>query len=217
MLLRGYLVFVICGVFIASGAVSGEEVKKAVGDEVYFRPDKPLPAGVTSITWKQINNGVTIKAIEWEDRETTSPNPRFTGITTLDTKTGQINITKLKVEHSGVYTIDISGKEQEQRFTLRVMDRVPKPVIQLEKIEDNRNVVYLSCKYNGTITWSNSAGETLVFHSNTHSITVKKNEGNPDNDYTCTLKNEVSEETSDPINKKDLFNGKTAIYFNITF
>ncbi|XP_077061066.1 uncharacterized protein LOC143714048 isoform X2 [Siphateles boraxobius] len=111
-------------VFFTTEAASGKEEKKAVGDEVSFRPDKPLPAGVTSITWKHINNGVTIKAIEWEDGGTTSPNPRFTGITTLDIKTGQITITKLTVEHSGVYTIDISGKEQEQRFTLNVMASV---------------------------------------------------------------------------------------------
>ena len=92
-----------------------------MGDEVSFGPDKPLPASVSSITWKHIKDGGTVKAIGWEDGETTTPNPRFNDITTLDTATGQITITKLTVEHSGVYTIDISGKEQEQRFTLTVM------------------------------------------------------------------------------------------------
>jgi len=90
-------------------------------------------------------------------------------------------------------------------------DRVPKPVIEVEKV--NLEFVYLSCKnYNGTITWSNSAGEKLAYQSNKESITVQKNEGNPENSYTCKLKNAVSEETSDPVHKKDLFQGKTVIY-----
>ncbi|XDV14463.1 hypothetical protein PO909_014707 [Leuciscus waleckii] len=94
---------------------------KAVGDEVSFQLDKIVPPSVTNITWKHINSVRTVKAIEWEDGDTTIPNPIFKGITTLDTATGQITITKLTVEHSGVYTIDINGKEQEQRFTLTVM------------------------------------------------------------------------------------------------
>ncbi len=95
-------------------------MKKAVGETVSFRPDK-LGSPVTSITWKQINGG-TVKAIEWDvDDGVSIPNSRFKGITTLDEKTGQITITNLKVEHSGIYTIDINSKEQEQRFSLTVM------------------------------------------------------------------------------------------------
>ncbi|XDV14470.1 hypothetical protein PO909_014712 [Leuciscus waleckii] len=107
-------------VFFTTGAVSGTEVVKAVGEEVSFGPDK-LPASVSSITWKHIKGAETVKAIEWEDGVTDTPNPRFSGITTLDTATGQITIKNLKIEHSGVYTIDISSKEQAQRFTLTVM------------------------------------------------------------------------------------------------
>ncbi len=49
------------------------------------------------------------------------PSQRFKDITTLDEKTGQITITNLKIEHSGLYSIDINSKDQEQRFTLEVM------------------------------------------------------------------------------------------------
>ncbi len=95
-------------------------MKKAVGETVSFRPDK-LGSPVTSITWKQINGGVA-KAIEWDvDDGFSIPNQRFKDITTLDEKTGQITITKLTVEHSGLYTIDINSKEQQQRFSLTVM------------------------------------------------------------------------------------------------
>ncbi len=96
-------------------------MKKAVGDEVSFRPDKVVPP-LISITWKQINGVMVVKVIEWDvDDGVSIPNPRFQGITTLDEKTGQITITNLKVEHSGLYTIDINSNEQEQRFSLTVM------------------------------------------------------------------------------------------------
>ncbi|XP_048051489.1 uncharacterized protein LOC125271486 isoform X2 [Megalobrama amblycephala] len=185
------------------------DVLKAVGDQVSFRPDKFIPP--VSIIWKHINTaGMVVKAIEWDEGESLIPNPRFKDITTVDEKTGEINITNLKVEHSGVYTIDINSKEQEQRFILTVMEPVPKdPVIEVEEIKDNPDVVYLACKYSETIIWNNSAGETLKIsklHPTGESITVEKNEGNPDNVYTCTLKNRVSEETSDPVYKRDLFN-----------
>ncbi len=92
-----------------------------MGGTVSFRPDK-LESPVTSFTWKQINGGMVVKVIEWDiDDGFNTPNPRFQGITTLDEKTGQITITNLKVEHSGLYTIDINNKEQQQRFSLEVM------------------------------------------------------------------------------------------------
>ncbi len=95
-------------------------MKKAVGETVSFRPPK-LGSPVTSFTWKQINGGTVWKAIEWDDEGVNTPNPRFQGITTLDEKTGQITITNLQIEHSGIYTIDINSKEHQQRFTLEVM------------------------------------------------------------------------------------------------
>ncbi len=96
-------------------------MKKSLGDEVSFRPDKVVPP-LTSITWKQIKGVMIVKVIEWDvDDGFSIPNPRFQGITTLDEKTGQITITNLTVEHSGLYTIDINSREQEQRFSLTVM------------------------------------------------------------------------------------------------
>ncbi|XP_067298625.1 CD48 antigen-like [Pseudorasbora parva] len=194
-------------VFIASGAVSGEVVMKAVGDKVSFHPDKPLPSPVSSIIWKHRKGGDVIKAIEWDvDDGFGIPNPRFQKITALDNRTGVITITGLKVEHTGVYTIDINSKEQEQRFTLTVKERVPKPEIKVEKTSDP-NVVYLRCEYSETIIWKNSAGDILKgnpISPKGESLTVEKN-GDPNNYYNCTLDNGASQETSDPVKEEDLF------------
>ncbi|XDV14454.1 hypothetical protein PO909_014699, partial [Leuciscus waleckii] len=181
----------------------GTEVVKAVGEEVSFGPDKPPPPPVSSITWKHIKGAETVKAIEWEDGVTDTPNPRFKGITTLDTATGQITIKNLKLEHSGVYTIDISGKEQAQRYTLTVMEPVPKPEIKVVQ-SGNPGVVYLSCEYNATVIWKNSAGQTLTGSEFENTITVEKN-GNPEDYYTCTLENKASKKTSEPVYEREIF------------
>uniref|UniRef100_A0A8C1Z0G0 Si:ch211-132g1.3 n=1 Tax=Cyprinus carpio TaxID=7962 RepID=A0A8C1Z0G0_CYPCA len=205
MLLLRYLTAFICAVFIITGAVSGED--KAVGQTVSFRPDK-IVTPVSSIIWKhRSSTGSVVKAIEWDTEDgVTIPNQRFKGITTLDNKTGEITITKLTVEHSGVYTIDINSKEQEQRITLNVMERVPKPKMTIE-VSSNPDVAYLRCVYNQTIIWKSSSGETLEGKKNHELgefITVE-NTRNPEKFYTCTLKNAVSEEISDPVTEREIF------------
>ncbi len=103
-------------------------------------------------------------------------------------------------------------------FIVSFTERVPKPEITIEK-SSNPDVVYLRCGYSGTIIWKNSAGDTLKGtknHNPGEFITVT-NTRNPGNFYTCTLKNAVSEETSDPVYERDLFIGKTANYFIIKF
>ncbi len=103
-------------------------------------------------------------------------------------------------------------------FIVSFTERVPKPVITIEN-NSNPDVAYLRCEYSGTIIWKNSTGNTLEGtknHNPGEFITVT-NTRNPENFYTCTLKNAVSEETSDPVYERDMFNGKTANYFNIIY
>ncbi len=102
-------------------------------------------------------------------------------------------------------------------FIVSFTERVPKPVITIEK--SNNTDVYLKCGYSETIIWNNSTGDTLKGtknHNPGEFITVT-NTRNTENFYTCTLKNAVSEETSDPVYERDLFIGKTANYFNIIY
>uniref|UniRef100_A0A8C1QDG8 Si:ch211-132g1.3 n=1 Tax=Cyprinus carpio TaxID=7962 RepID=A0A8C1QDG8_CYPCA len=201
------LTLVILVVFITTEAASGEEVKKAVGDAVCFRPNRIDPPA-SSIMWKHRNSsGVLVNVIEWDCNGFSIPNQRFKDITTLDKETGEITIRDLNVKHSGLYTININSKEQEQRFHLEVLERVPKPVIKTQK-SINPDAVYLICEYSETIIWKNSAGKTLKglkLHLKGEFITVEK-QGNPENFYTCTLENAVSEATSDPVYERDLFN-----------
>ncbi len=100
-----------------------KSVYGVVGGTVSFGPTSINPS-VSSIIWKHKNSsGVVVKAIEWDshDGSVTILNPRFKDITTLDKTTGNITISKLNYNHTGLYTIDISSKEQEQKFKLEIL------------------------------------------------------------------------------------------------
>ncbi|XP_021331600.1 uncharacterized protein si:ch211-132g1.3 isoform X3 [Danio rerio] len=209
MFLLRYSAAALCFVF-ALGAVSGKEVK-AVGDEVSFTPASPITKGA-SIIWKHIStSGAVTKAIEYDEDGVNIWNNNFLGITSLDEKTGKITIKNLTFFHTGVYTIDINSKEQTQRFSLTVKERVPKPTITIEKSADSK-AAYLTCKYDESVTmelsiiWKNSTGEikTLTSNERSQSITVHST-GNPKNYYTCTLDNIASRATSDPVTEEQLF------------
>ncbi|RXN06650.1 SLAM family member 7-like isoform X1 [Labeo rohita] len=149
-------------------SVTAEDQTKAVGDRVSFRPSY-INTPVTSVIWKQRSSTAVFKVIEWDDDGIVIPIKRFQDITTLNEKTGQITITNLAVDHSGVYTIDINSKEQEQRFKLEVLD-----VATVKRI-----------------IWKNSTGETLEgLKDHLPGEFIKdENKRNPDNFYTCTLVN----------------------------
>ncbi|XP_051560598.1 uncharacterized protein LOC127444954 [Myxocyprinus asiaticus] len=183
------------------GFMSGEDVKKAVGDVVTFGPDS-IPSITNSILWKHRDTtGTVVKAIEWDrDDGFDVPNLKFKDITRLNESTGAITINNLRLDHTGLYTIEINSKEQEKKIQLTVMERVPKPKINKEQ-SGNPNVMYLTCKGSATVIWRNSTGELPLV---SESLTVRKT-GIGDNYYTCTFQNAVSRETSDPVYERDLF------------
>ncbi len=104
-------------------------------------------------------------------------------------------------------------------FIVSFTEPVPKPVITIEK-SSNPDVAYLRCNYSEIIIWKNSTGNTLEGKNNHNPGEFIKVETTrtPENFYTCTLKNAVSEETSDRVSERDIFGtGKTANYFSIKF
>lgn len=104
---------------------TGDDVTKAVKSETTFVPETgSLAPSTTSIIWKHRDNaGVVVKVIEWdlEDDSTDIPNAKFKSHATLDKSTGNLYLKYLQLKHSGIYTVDINGKEQRKQFTLTVM------------------------------------------------------------------------------------------------
>lgn len=196
-------------------SVSGDYVVKAVNDEVTFTPVSGyLPPSTTSIIWKHRDNaGVVVKVIEWDQEEgsTEIPNPKFRAHASLNKQTGELTLRDLQLKHSGVYTIDINSKEQRKQFSLTVMEPVHKPHIRAVCDLENIPVCSLNCdgdaSLESTVIWQNSAGQTLN-NRDLHMRTIKvTNSSNHEEFYTCTLKNAVSMEISEPVYEADLFYG----------
>lgn len=199
-------------ILIICEAVSGDHVMKAVNSETVFTPATGSVAPSTSsVIWKHRDNaGVVVKVIEWdrEDGSTEIPNPKFKSHASLDKNTGELTLRYLQLQHTGVYTIDINSKEQRKRFTLTVIEPVRKPYITKECVFKDVPECTLICdgddgSTGSTIIWKNSAGE--MQYEQDRSITVHPvTESDSESFYTCTLKNAVSMETSDPVYERDL-------------
>ncbi|XP_073722367.1 titin homolog isoform X3 [Misgurnus anguillicaudatus] len=148
-------------------AVSGVvvDVKKKVGDEVRFKPD--IPAGSSfkdrSIIWKYTAGGDVIKVIEWDNDFKTleSLNPKFSTRVALDKTTGELTIRHLKLEDTGLYTIEIYNKEQEKKFTLTVMDVDIKAVVGGE-VRFKPDIPAGSSLKDSSITWKYTGGGEVI-------------------------------------------------------
>uniref|UniRef100_A0A673JLE0 Ig-like domain-containing protein n=1 Tax=Sinocyclocheilus rhinocerous TaxID=307959 RepID=A0A673JLE0_9TELE len=186
---------------------------KAVNSETTFaQVTGSVAPSTTSIIWKHRDNaGTVVKVIEWdlEDGSTDIPNAKFKSHATLDKNTGNLNLKYLQLKHSGTYTVEINSKEQRKQFTLTVMEPVCKPHIVKKCVLEDVSGCLLICvgeaSSESTVIWKYWDGEKLhEQYPNMRTITVT-NSGNPDSHYTCTLKNAVSVETSDPVYLKYLF------------
>ncbi|KTF90529.1 hypothetical protein cypCar_00044318 [Cyprinus carpio] len=199
-------------ILIICESVSGDDVTKAVNSETAFTLVTGVAPSTTSIIWKHRDKaGAVVKVIEWDREEdsTDIPNANFKSHATLDKSTGNLNLKYLQLRHSGIYTVDINSKEQRKKFYLTVMEPVSKPHITKECLLEDVGECSLSCEgeasSESTIIWKYSDGEKVQEkYPNMRTITVTSS-SNPDSHYTCTLKNKVSEETSDPVYLKDLF------------
>ncbi|XP_051993117.1 T-lymphocyte surface antigen Ly-9-like [Xyrauchen texanus] len=222
MLLRCCHIQKLLWILIIGEPVLSDNVQKAVNSEAKFTPlSGSVPASTISILWKHRDNaGIVVKVIEWDSSEgsTEIPNAKFKSHASLDKNTGELTLQNLQLKHSGVYYTEINSKEQRRNFLLTVLEPVHKPHITKECSRDPP-VCHMTCEGDvtseSTITWKNSAGQTLNGQDQNTRLTVT-NSSNPDTYYTCTLQNAVSEETSDPVHERDLFtDSKVGIAFGI--
>nr|XP_055062183.1 uncharacterized protein LOC129445093 [Misgurnus anguillicaudatus] len=199
-------------------AVSGVDVKKKVGSEARFKPDIPAGSSLKDsiITWKYTAGGEVIIVIEWDNDFQTLEirNPKFKTRVDLNRNNGELTIRDLKLEHTGSYSIEINNIEKK-RISLIVKESVPKPKLNQEISSNPDDVMYLTCEYNAMIRWACSNGKkpqitNLEKPRQGEIITFRRTEM-PNICCTCTLINDVSEETSDPLCEKDLFPEMTVL------
>ncbi|XP_078147196.1 uncharacterized protein LOC139928579 isoform X2 [Centroberyx gerrardi] len=180
----------------AVSADSQEPLYKKVGDSVVLSPDLSSVTGsITSIVWKQ---GPRF-AMEWDGKEVDSYR-QFKDRGDLDIPTGELTITGLTREDSGLYTAEINYKVTSQT-QLRVISPVSVPIV-FTWCDAELTFCLLSCdgdtREAEPVSYSWKKGDTIKIElPKQHKITKEKDFS--DTLFTCMLENPVSLESSEPI------------------
>ncbi|KAK2856949.1 hypothetical protein Q5P01_005684 [Channa striata] len=193
----GVLVTGSCCVFLAAVAAQSEIVVYGkVGDKVVLKPSS-VPGTITSIIWK---DGPNI-AMEWDGATEVDSFRHFKERGHLNTSTGEMTITGLYINDSGVYKLEINHNEVTPHIRLKVLLPVPVPTVNTICNNDNTSCS-LTCDGNTegaepvTYTWK-SDDKVVTNLSKVHHIT--KEESSSVYKFSCELKNPFSEESSKPI------------------
>ncbi|XP_037102217.1 carcinoembryonic antigen-related cell adhesion molecule 1-like isoform X2 [Syngnathus acus] len=171
---------------------AGNTVYGKLGDEVVLRPDAGLPTGpLTSILWKHGND----IAIEW-DPNGVEAYRQFKHRTTLNNVSGELTITALTQNDSGIYTPEINSALKTP-IHLAVILSVPEPTI-LTSCDAEKTVCTLTCA--GDTTGAEPVNYTwMIGHSSktytSREIIIKKDTPNED-EFKCQLQNPVSKKSS---------------------
>ncbi|XP_064175947.1 uncharacterized protein LOC135246413 isoform X5 [Anguilla rostrata] len=169
----------------------GDEVYGKRGGEITLSPGS-LSGPLERIVWKHGDD----KAIEWEAGITDAYH-QFKGSIFLDTRTGEMRITKLDSRFNGVYSSDVNGIQATKKWKLTVLDPVSKPIIVKNCTESKCE---LSCKNEATVkvqcAWRN--GEEELRQSD-GTLKLEKTDDKVGKAYICNCSNPVSFAVSDQI------------------
>ncbi|XP_029612817.1 uncharacterized protein LOC115196280 isoform X3 [Salmo trutta] len=193
------LYFWIC---LAQKVVSGDDLSLKVGGDLLLTPDKSTVTDpIISILWKHGKNKVAECDKDFGGLDIYAA---FKNRTTLDQTTGELRISGLKKNDSGVYSVELNSKLLDKTYKLSVIKPVPKPTIT-SSCNTNKTSCTLTCEGDITdaepVTYSWKLGERAWEVVDKQFRVSKSDTGKSDNGYkyTCKLKNAVSEEVSEPV------------------
>ncbi|XP_077081701.1 uncharacterized protein LOC143735429 isoform X2 [Siphateles boraxobius] len=109
------------GVVGKTDEVKSESVME--GDSVTLKADVEVQRD-DLIVWRFGDEGILLAKIDVETKETSlnDADERFRDRLKIDHQTGSLTITNTRTEHTGLYELQIRGRESSQRFLLSVND-----------------------------------------------------------------------------------------------
>ncbi|MED6293732.1 hypothetical protein CHARACLAT_013638 [Characodon lateralis] len=188
--------FVVVLMTCAAAAPMKGNIYAKFGDEVTLKPPTGSVTDATkSITWKvgddiamDLDRGVVISYRHFKERGH------------LNNLTGEMTIKSLNYKDTQVYTIEINNLKTNYEIHLYVLDPVPVPTI-VSSCSQDTSTCTLTCEGNITkakpvnCMWmSDNLG--VLHYGDRYNITKEDSLGFKE--FTCKMKNPVSEEISEP-------------------
>ncbi|XP_059403391.1 CD48 antigen-like [Carassius carassius] len=113
--------------------VSGAESNISVieGDSVTLHTNLTQLLNDDTILWKYGDKGILLATVDAETKESSvyDAEERFSGRLELDPQTGSLTIRNSRTTDSGLYQLQIRGRESSQQFILTVNPLLPVPAI----------------------------------------------------------------------------------------
>ncbi|XP_054456828.1 uncharacterized protein LOC129092825 [Anoplopoma fimbria] len=193
--LIGYFVL---SVAVLRATVTGDKVTDKYFEdggslELEVRP--PHPETIKNILWKCDGNLVA----EWYDGSVELEYyGRYKERTTLDKKTGLLVINKMTKNDTGLYSMEINSKVQNEMYKAILIRKVPKPVVELRTLTCRVTSEFckVSCKAYltdvGPVTYSWKIGDKDWDKLEGKDRNITKTENKGDKTITCKITNPIS-------------------------
>ncbi|XP_074501505.1 CD48 antigen-like [Sebastes fasciatus] len=173
------------------------------GGDLTLKVRPAFPGHINDILWKFNGNLLA----EWVELEDEGYYLRIKGRANLTTETGQLIINKMSKEDEGVYSVEINGRVQSERYRAKLIKKVQKPKVALRTLtcEPYSDSCRLSCDSDTTeaepvtYSWKKGDGEWEVSGKD---ITITNKDDSGVKTFTCRMENPVSREESDPLYKE---------------
>ncbi|KAG1946378.1 T-cell surface antigen CD2-like [Pimephales promelas] len=193
--------------------VFGDSVSAMEGDSVTLHTDITKIRKDDDILWKFGAEKSLIAKMNKKKQIFTTyddvPDGRFRDRLKLDNQTGSMTITHTTTEHTGVYTLEITGvKKSSKTFSVSVYARLPVPVITRNSshcsssLSSNCSVVCSSSVLSvcdATLSWY--AGMSVLSSISVCDLSISLSlplevEYQDKNTYSCVLNNPISNQTT---------------------
>ncbi|XP_071384406.1 uncharacterized protein [Centroberyx affinis] len=186
---------------LLGSVVAQEETHSELGGKLVLEPDtSAVSKPINNILWK---HGVNMVA-EWFKDIPVDYYGQFKGRTKLETSTGQLVISALAANDSGVYSVEFNNKLQSKKYKIIVISKIQKATVFLQPVACDSSSPNCTLGCDGgspeaepiTYSWRTDGGawekstqlKSIINDDKWHKI--KK--------ISCQMKNPISVEESEP-------------------
>ncbi|XP_038625006.1 SLAM family member 5-like isoform X2 [Tachyglossus aculeatus] len=187
---------------LQTGTSAQQERNGVVGGSVTLLLDVPAEWHITSVVWTSNVPIATVTAGGSEDPHIITVTQRYKGRLSVSTDYS-LTISNLSLEDTGTYRADVHTADTTttttSQFSLHVYELLGEPSVTVKSTASDKGVctVTLTCSMAGemdnmTLSWTPLGPETTESPDGSI-LSITRRSGDPQQDYTCTATNPVSD------------------------